>query len=75
MRQVVWEVQLGSEQEAALQDALLQRLAEKEPGFYGRPGPSRPMSKGAAPGAVRRHALLLSTHDMLLNGACPATTG
>jgi hypothetical protein len=53
-------VQLGSEQEAALQDALLQRLAEKEPGFYGRPGPSRPMSKGAAPGAVRTTCVLFS---------------
>ena len=50
--QVVWECQLSGADEAALQDSLLQRLAEKEEGFYGKPGPARPVTKGAAPGTV-----------------------
>ena len=56
--QVVWEAQLGVVEEAALQDALLQRLAEKEAGYYGRPGSARPISKGAASGAVCMHACM-----------------
>lgn len=37
-----------------MQDALLQRLAEREVGYYGKPGLSRPgaITKGAAPGMV-----------------------
>ena len=37
-----------------MQDALLQRLAERETGYYGKPGLSRPgaITKGAAPGMV-----------------------
>ena len=54
MLQVVWESQLSTADEAALQDALLQRLAEREVGYYGKPGLSRPgaITKGAAPGMV-----------------------
>ena len=54
--QVVWETQLSTADESALQDAMLQRLAEREIGYYGRPGLPRPgaISKGAAPGMVRR---------------------
>ena len=66
--QVVWESQLGGADEAALQDALLQRLAEKEEGYYGRPGLARPVSKGAAPGGVCMFRL-----GILLN--MPALTG
>lgn len=52
--QVVWESQLSTADEAAMQDALLQRLAEREVGYYGKPGLSRPgaITKGAAPGMV-----------------------
>ncbi len=52
--QVVWEVHLSGADEGALQDAMLQRLAEKETGYYGKAGIPRPgaTSKGAAPGAV-----------------------
>ena len=37
-----------------MQDAMLQRLAERETGYYGKPGLSRPgaITKGAAPGMV-----------------------
>ena len=53
--QVVWETQLSTADESALQDAMLQRLAERELGYYGKPGLPRPgaISKGAAPGMVR----------------------
>ena len=53
--QVVWETQLSTADESALQDAMLQRLAEREIGYYGKPGLPRPgaISKGAAPGMVR----------------------
>lgn len=51
---MVWEKQLSGADEEALQDAMLQRLAEKEPGYYGKPALPRPgaLAKGAAPGAV-----------------------
>jgi len=52
--QVVWESQLGTADEAAMQDAMLQKLAEREVGYYGKPGLPRPGAiKGAAPGMVR----------------------
>ena len=53
--QVVWETQLSTADESALQNAMLQRLAEREIGYYGKPGLPRPgaISKGAAPGMVR----------------------
>lgn len=51
---MVWEVQLGGADEGALQDAMLQRLAEKETGYYGKAAIPRPgaTAKGTAPGAV-----------------------
>jgi hypothetical protein len=51
---VVWETQLSGSDEEALQDAMLQRLAEKEPGYYGKPALPRPgaLAKGTAPGTV-----------------------
>jgi len=52
--QVLWESQLGTADEAAMQDAMLQKLAEREVGYYGKPGLPRPGAiKGAAPGMVR----------------------
>ena len=51
---MVWETQLSTADESALQDAMLQRLAEREIGYYGKPGLPRPgaISKGAASGMV-----------------------
>lgn len=75
-RQVVWETQLGGADESAMQDAMLQRLAEKEAGYYGNAGIPRPgaTAKGAAPGAVsylRNNAVLqaenVSEHPLLLS--------
>jgi len=53
--QVVWETNFSAADESVLQDAMLQRLAEKETGFYGTSGLLRPdaVAKGAATGAVR----------------------
>ncbi|BDA49478.1 hypothetical protein COCOBI_14-0960 [Coccomyxa sp. Obi] len=54
-QQVVWEVQLSGADEGTLQDAMLQRLAEKETGYYGKAAIPRPgaTAKGTAPGAVK----------------------
>jgi hypothetical protein len=51
----VFESQLSTADESALQDAMLQRLAEREVGYYGQSGLPRPgaITKGAAPGMVR----------------------
>ena len=50
----MFESQLSTADESALQDAMLQRLAEREVGYYGQPGLPRPgaITKGAAPGMV-----------------------
>ena len=58
--QVVWEAQLSAADEGALQDAMLQRLAEKESGYYGKAGIPRPgaTAKGTAPGAVSSSHIL-----------------
>ena len=52
--QVVWEIQLSGADEGALQDAMLQRLAEKETGYYGKAAIPRPgaAAKGTAAGVV-----------------------
>lgn len=51
---MVWDIQLSAADEGALQDAMLQRLAEKESGYYGKAAIPRPgaTAKGTAAGAV-----------------------
>ena len=54
MSQVVCEFALPSAEEAALQDALLRQLAERDPQFYG-PASTDAASPGktAAPGSIK----------------------
>ncbi|KAK9822211.1 hypothetical protein WJX81_006190 [Elliptochloris bilobata] len=59
-QQVVWEAGLGTSDDALMQDCLLQKLAERQPGYYGSAEPA-PGAKGAAPGAVRA-LMFLDTH-------------
>lgn len=39
---MVWAVGLGTADDAVMQDALLQKLAERQPGYYGSAEPVRP---------------------------------
>ena len=51
---MVCEFQIAGAEEAAIQDALLQQLAQKDPQFYGTaPAESAGQVKTAAPGAVK----------------------
>lgn len=72
--QVVWESQLSTADESALQDAMLQRLAEREVGYYGKPGLPRPgaITKSAAPGMVQLCQHLKCPWHPSLPGDCPA---
>jgi hypothetical protein len=52
--QVVYESQLGVADDKALQDAMLQRLAEKDPAYYGGIASTGMVhQKAVAPGSVR----------------------
>jgi hypothetical protein len=51
--QVVWEAALGAADDAPTQDALLQKLAERHPGYYGAAEPVRPPLAARAPGTPR----------------------
>lgn len=55
----MYECQLGVAEDRVLQESMLQRLAEKDPAYYGPiASTGLPLQKAVAPGSVRALAFL-----------------